>query len=142
MGLLLDAVSLTCCDWHVHSHCSAAVTGSDWREQNVMTADGASAAARFDIDLMRACGIQLDLDRPAHLEPAGVVRCIGTGQLPRMPEALEHEAFTHVSVGAHHVCALRSSVEPAERTVACWGLENGDQFQQISNAPDVALQSV
>jgi len=35
------------------------------------------------------------------------------------------------------VCALRSC-----GTVACWATENGDQFKQITNAPDVALRSV
>ena len=127
----------------------AAVTGSNWREKNEGrgACTASSAAARFDMHMMRVCVIRLDPEGPARVQAAGRVLCEGPGEPFSMPKHLEGVAFTEVAVGSSHVCALRAEKLVAERRAACWGTATADQlgvvFHDIVNSvPDLGLHSV
>ena len=129
-------------------NCDAAMS-SDWREQNAELArvgaggacTGAEVTALFDVD-EHICVIQVKPELSAQAHAAGPVRCFGERYPLVLPKALEEVAFTHVSVGANHACAIRAADEALDRRPACWGNNKGDQFQQISRTPNIALQSI
>ena len=129
-------------------NCDAAMS-SDWREQHAELArvgaggacTGAEVTALFDVD-EHICVIQVNPELSAQAHAAGPVRCFGEHYPLVLPKALEEVAFTHVSVGANHACAIRAADEALDRRPACWGNNNGDRFQQISRTPNIALQSI
>ena len=122
----------------------AVVTGSNWREHAAATSGGEcrGARTRFDVDSEKVCVIELDARLSADSRLAGPVRCFG-GFPFDMPPELVGVAFTDVSMGRHHVCALRAASEVDGRQAACWGtVAEPDKFGISSGAPKVSLQNL
>ena len=122
----------------------AVVTGSNWREHAAATSGGEcrGARTRFDVDSEKVCVIELDAGLSADARLAGPVRCFG-GFPFDMPPELVGVAFTDVSMGRHHVCALRAASEVDGRQAACWGtVAEPDKFGISSGAPKVSLQNL